>query len=32
MTKRIKYADEPMQTCKIVKDFLPGPDNLTSTP
>ena len=28
MTKRIKYTDEPIQTGKIVKDFLPGPDNL----
>jgi len=28
MTKRIKYTDEPMQTGKIVKDFLPGPDDL----
>ncbi len=29
MTKRIKYTDEPMQTGKIVKDFLPGPGDLT---
>ncbi len=28
MTKRIKYTDEPMQTGKIVKDFLPRPGNL----
>jgi hypothetical protein len=28
MTKRIKYTEEPMQTGKIVKDFLPGPGNL----
>jgi len=28
MTKRIKYTDEPMQTGKIVKDFLPRPDDL----
>ena len=28
MTKRIKYTDEPMQTGKIVKDFLPRPGDL----
>ena len=28
MTRRIKYTDEPMQTGKIVKDFLPRPDDL----
>jgi len=28
MTKRIKYTDEPMETGRIVKDFLPGPEDL----
>ena len=28
MTKRIKYTDEPMQTGKIVKDFLPRSGDL----
>lgn len=28
MTKKIKYTDQPMQTGKIVKDFLPKPDDL----
>jgi len=28
MTKRIKYTDEPMRTGKIVKDFLPKPEDL----
>ena len=28
MTKRIKYTEEPMRTGKIVKDFLPRPDDL----
>ncbi|MEA2040219.1 MAG: CopG family antitoxin [Thermodesulfobacteriota bacterium] len=28
MTKKIKYRDEPMQTGKIVKDFLPRPEDL----
>jgi predicted DNA binding CopG/RHH family protein len=28
MRKKIKYTDEPMQTGKIVKDFLPGPEGL----
>jgi len=28
MKSRIKYADEPMGKLKIVKDFLPSPDQL----
>jgi len=28
MTKRIKYTDEPMQTGRVVKDFLSKPDHL----
>ena len=28
MSKKIKYTDEPMQTGKIVEDFLPGPESL----
>ncbi|MFO7987354.1 MAG: CopG family antitoxin [Desulfatiglandaceae bacterium] len=28
MTKRIKYTDEPMRTGRIVKDFLPEPEDL----
>lgn len=28
MTRRIKYTDEPMQTGRIVKDFLPEPGHL----
>lgn len=28
MTKRIKYTDEPMRTGRIVKDFLPKPEDL----
>ncbi len=28
MTKKIKYTNEPMQTGRIVKDFLPEPDHL----
>jgi predicted DNA binding CopG/RHH family protein len=28
MTKRIKYTDDPMQTGRIVKDFLPKPGGL----
>ena len=28
MKKRIKYTDEPMGELKIIKDFLPPPDQL----
>lgn len=28
MNKKIKYTDEPMQTGRIVKDFLPRPEDL----
>lgn len=28
MTKKIKYTDEPMRTGKIVRDFLPKPEDL----
>jgi len=28
MTKKIKYTDEPMQTGRIVNDFLPKPGDL----
>ena len=29
MTKKIRYTDEPMETGKIVKNFLPGPEGLS---
>jgi len=28
MKKRIKYTDEPIEDVKIVKDFLPSPEEL----
>ena len=28
MNKKIKYTDEPMETGRIVKDFLPRPEDL----
>lgn len=28
MRKKIKYTDEPINIGKVVKDFLPPPDNL----
>ncbi len=28
MKRRIKYADEPMGAVRVVKDFLPTPDQL----
>jgi len=28
MTKKIKYTDEPMNTGRIVEDFLPKPEEL----
>ncbi|WP_372794190.1 CopG family transcriptional regulator [Pontiella sp.] len=28
MKKKIKYSDEPMGKTKVVKDFLPSPDEL----
>jgi len=28
MKRRIKYTDEPMGKLKIIKDFLPSPDQL----
>ena len=28
MKKKIKYTDEPMGDVKIIKDFLPSPDEL----
>jgi len=29
MKKKITYTDEPMKTGKVVKDFLPAPENLS---